>query len=235
VKVPPTPPEPPFSVRTPFLIGRTDVTRLTLVRHAQQDYPDTDEFDHSAWVDPPLSGLGQVQAYAVAALLGEEDVDVVACSTMQRAMDTAEIIASPHDLTPIVNVELREIDSYRDIPKTVNPQDLVPPEDWARNEELWQTTVNWDLMFFGETSAQFRARAIGAIDELIAEHRGKHIVLVSHGGVINAFLASILGIADDMFFLPHHCSISTVVASEDRLRVHSINEHQHLHVGILTN
>ncbi len=235
VKLPPTPPEPPFSVRTPFLIGRKDVTRLTLVRHAQQDYPEGDEFDHSLWDNPPLSGLGRVQAHAVAAVLGEEDVDVIACSTMLRAVETAEIIASPHGLKPIVRPELREIDSYREIPDGVNPQSLVDPELWAEREARWQRLVSWDLMFFGESSAEFRARCVGAIDELLAENAGKHIVLISHGGVINALLGSILGIEEDMFFLPHHCSISSVVIHEDIRRVHSINEHQHLHIGILTN
>lgn len=235
VKLPPIPPEPPFSVRTPFLIGRKDVTRLTLVRHAQQDYPEGDEFDHSLWDNPPLSGLGRVQAHAVAAVLGEEDVDVIACSTMLRAVETAEIIASPHGLKPIVRPELREIDSYREIPDGVNPQSLVDPELWAEREARWQRLVSWDLMFFGESSAEFRARCVGAIDELLAENAGKHIVLISHGGVINALLGSILGIEEDMFFLPHHCSISSVVIHEDIRRVHSINEHQHLHIGILTN
>jgi len=216
VKLPPTPPEPPFSVRTPFLIGREGVTRLTLVRHAQQDYPEGDEFDHSLWDNPPLSGLGRVQAHAVAALLGEEDVDVIACSTLLRAVETAEIIASPHGLKPIVRSELREVDSYRELAAGVNPQSLVAPEVWAEHEERWQRWVSWDLMFFGESSADFRARCVGAIDELLAEHQGKHIVLVSHGGVINALLGSIL-------------------VHEDFRRVHSMNEHQHLHIGILTN
>jgi 2,3-bisphosphoglycerate-dependent phosphoglycerate mutase len=235
VKLPPASPEPPFSVREPFLIGRSDVTRLTLVRHGQQDYPEGDQFDHAQWDDPPLSGLGRVQAHAVAALLGEEDVDVIACSTMLRAMETAAIIASPHDLKPVVREALREVDSYRDVPDGANPQDLVPPEQWREHEDRFRQFVSWDTMFFGESSADFRARCLGAIDELLAEFEGQHIVLVSHGGVINAFLGAILGVEEDMFFLPHHCSISTAVIKDDVRRVHSINEHQHLHIGILTN
>jgi probable phosphoglycerate mutase len=73
------------------------------------------------------------------------------------------------------------------------------------------------------------------LDEIIAEHVGQHVVFISHGGVINAFLGRILGIAEDMFFLPSHCSLSTAVVGADRSRVHSINETQHLHIGILTN
>ena len=45
------------------------------------------------------------------------------------------------------------------------------------------------------------ARAVGAVDQLVADYAGQHIVLVSHGGVINAVIGDILGIEEDMFFL----------------------------------
>jgi broad specificity phosphatase PhoE len=235
VKPPPASPEPPFSVRIPFLLLEQEgVTRLTMVRHAQQDYPEGD-FDPEAWEDPPLSGLGRTQAMALSAMLGEEDVDVVACSTMRRAMETAAIVASPHGLTPVVRPELVEIQSYRDLEPGVDPQTLVDPEEWAAREQAFYRQVMWDHMFFGEGSAEFRARAVGAVEQLVADFAGQHIVLVSHGGVINAVLGDILGIEEDMFFLPHHCSISTVAIKGDIRRVHSVNEHQHLHTGILTN
>ena len=69
----------------------------------------------------------------------------------------------------------------------------------------------------------------------MADHPGEHIVLISHGGVINAYLADILGIEDDMFFLPNHCSISEVLIKGSRKRIQSVNERGHLHTGILTN
>lgn len=236
VKPPPTPPEPPFSVRHPFLLLEEEgVTRLTIVRHAQQDYPTDEEFDHVAWADPPLSGLGRTQAMALSAVLGEQDVDVVACSTMRRAIETAEIVASPHGLTPIVRPELVEIQSYRDLEEGVDPQSLVDLDEWAAREQAFYRQVMWDHMYFGEGSAEFRARAVGAVNRLVADYAGQHIVLVSHGGVINAVIGDILGIEEDMFFLPNHCSISTVWIKGDVRRVHSVNERQHLHVGILTN
>jgi len=229
-------PEPPFSVRRPFLLLDEGVTRLTLVRHGQQDYPVPQGFDHSQWEDPPLSGLGRTQAMAVSAVLGEVDVDVVACSTLQRAVETAQIVASPHGLTPIVREELLEIKSYSKMDDpTVDPQSLVDPEEWAAREAAFHEFVKWDYMFFGEGSVDFRTRAVGAVDQLVADHAGQHIVLVSHGGVINAYLGDILGVEEDMFFLPNHCSISEVLVKGDRKRIQSINERQHLHAGILTN
>ncbi len=232
---PPVPPEPPFSVRRPFLLLEEGVTRLTLARHAQQDYPVGEAFDFAKWEDPPLSGLGRTQAMALSALLGEQDVDVVACSTMRRAMETAEIVASPHDLAPVVRPELVEIKSYCELEPGADPQSLVDPEEWRAREEAFTEHVRWDYMFFGEGSERFRARAVSAVDALVADHPGQHIVLISHGGVINAYLADILGIEDDMFFLPNHCSISEVLIKGSRKRIQSVNERQHLHTGILTN
>ncbi|MGI9135805.1 MAG: histidine phosphatase family protein [Candidatus Nanopelagicales bacterium] len=235
VKTPPTPPEPPFSVREPFLIGVEGVTRVTFCRHAQQAYPVSDEFVHDDWADPPLSQLGEVQAHALAAALGEEDVDVVICSSMKRARRTAEMVASPHGLEPIVIPELREIDSYRDLEPGTSPQSLVDPAEWKRREDLFRVERKWDHMFFGEPSAEFRARCLGAIDKVLAEFEGKNIVFISHGGVINAFFANVIGCDEDFFFLPNHASMSTAVVKGDVRRIKSINERHHLHAGILTD
>jgi len=233
--VPPLSPEPPFSVRIPFLLLEEGVTRLTMVRHAQQEYPVHDEFDHSEWEDPLLSDLGRTQAQALSNLLAEQKVDVVACSTMRRAIETADIVASTHGLSPVVRPELVEIQSYRDLDAGVNPQSLVDPAEWEARQQAFYRKVMWDHMFFGEGSAEFRARAVGAVNQLVSDFEGDHIVLVSHGGVINAVIADILGIEEDMFFLPSHCSVSTVWIKDDIRRVHSVNESQHLHAGIRTN
>lgn len=235
VKPPPIPPEPPFSVREPFLIGIDGVTRLTLVRHAQQDYPVTDDFDHAQWEDPPLSALGHVQAHAVSAVLGEQEVDVVACSTMTRARQTAEMVASPHGIKPLVIPDLREIDSYRDLPAGVLPVDSVPADEWQERQDRFRIERRWDLMPFGEPAAEFRARCLAALTGLIAEHAGKNLVVVGHGGVINAYVADVLGLDEDLFFLPNHASLTSVVIKGQVRRIHAINEHQHLHTGILTN
>lgn len=222
-------------MRAPFLLLEQEgVTRLTLVRHGQQDYPDGD-YDPVEWEDPPLSGLGRMQAMAASTHLGEQDVDVVACSTMRRAVQTAEIIASPHGLPLDVRPELVEVQSYRDVAPGVDPRTLMDPAEWQAREDKFRTFVDWDLIPFSEPRDEFRARAVRGIERLVADHEGANIVLVSHGGVINAFLGTILGIEEDLFFLPNHCSLTTVWIKGAVRRVHSINERQHLHMGLLTN
>ncbi len=235
VKPPPQSPEPPFSVRHPFLIGIDGVTKVTFVRHAQQAYPRAEAFVHDDWVDPPLSHLGQVQAHAVAAALGEQDVDVVVCSTMLRARQTADMVAAPHGLVPIVVHDLREVDSYRDLAPGAKPAEIVDPQLWQERQDLFRLHRKWDLMFFGEPSAEFHARVRREIDAVLAAHEGQHVVFVSHGGVINSFFAELLGLDEDLFFLPNHASISTALVKGPIRRMQSINEHQHLHAGLVSN
>lgn len=229
-----TPPEPPFGVRTPFWFGLDDVTHVTLVRHAQQDYPDPVNFDPAQWVDPPLSATGRQQALAVGAALAQDQVDVVLASPMSRAQDTARAIAQQHELDVLTVEGLHEIESFRELQAGQNPKDHVPAEDWAERTRRYQVERRWDLMPFSESAAEFHARCAEGFAKVLADHPGQRIVLVSHGGVINSVLAGVLGLDEDMFFLPAHASLSTVAFREGIGRLRSINEHRHLAPGILT-
>jgi 2,3-bisphosphoglycerate-dependent phosphoglycerate mutase len=231
---PPALQEPPFSVRDPFLIGSSKATHITLVRHGQQQYPVSHVFTHGDWVDPHLSDIGRLQAVAVASALKGEPIDALYSSTLSRAFDTAVAIGEPHGLTPVRMHELREIESYRDIGADENPADLIPEAEWIERQRRFRLERRWDLMPFGEPAAEFRARSLAAINGLADEHRGKHIVIVVHGGVINAYLSEVLGTDEDLFFLPTHTAISRVALDHEIRVIRSINEHQHLGVDLLT-
>ena len=69
---------------------------------------------------------------------------------------------------------------------------------------------------------------------ILADYPGQRIVLVTHGGVINSVLAGVLGLDEDLFFLPAHASLSTVAFRDGIGRLRSINEHRYIPEGILT-
>ena len=55
------------------------------------------------------------------------------------------------------------------------------------------------------------ARVGAAIETILARHPGQVVVVACHGGVINAYLALVLGLdREDMFFRPAHASIHRV-------------------------
>ena len=75
----------------------------------------------------------------------------------------------------------------------------------------------------------FRTRIVTRLDAVIAEHPGERVAVVCHGGVINVYLAALLGIDRHLWFDPGYTSISRVRASRTGARsVGSINELAHL-------
>jgi broad specificity phosphatase PhoE len=83
-------------------------TRVLLVRHGQSEWNAAGRWQGQA--DPPLSDLGRRQARAAATALGT--VDAVFASDLQRAAETAAIIAAELGVGPVVvDPGLRERDA----------------------------------------------------------------------------------------------------------------------------
>jgi probable phosphoglycerate mutase len=83
-------------------------SRVLLVRHGQSEWNALGRWQGQA--DPPLSDLGRAQARSAAHSLGA--LDAVFASDLQRASETAEIIANALGIGPvIVDPDLRERDA----------------------------------------------------------------------------------------------------------------------------
>ena len=65
---------------------------------------------------------------------------------------------------------------------------------------------------------------------MIARFSGQRVVVVTHGGVINVFLAHVLGIDQLLWFHPEYTSVSRVHAARTGERsVATVNETAHLY------
>ena len=200
---------------------------LTFVRHGKQEVP-SGSFTPKLWADPPLSGLGKRQAAAVGVALAAEPVDAVLCSHLVRAAETAREVAAAHGLEPIVYPELREVETYRDVPDGVRLEDVLPPVMWHGVQERFVRELRWDVSPFSESSAEFRHRVVTVVEGILALHKGRQLAIVCHGGVINAYIGHLLGLRQDMFFRPAHASVSRVLAGDGRRVIHTLNELHHL-------
>lgn len=194
---------------------------LVLVRHGE---PVRIEGAEGA-ADPPLTERGRRQADAVARWLREAEVlDAVVASPLRRARQTAEPIAEAYGLTLEVDEGLAEFD--REAP------DYVPVEELkAVNDPRWEALASdrWHELHPDLDPEEFRATVVEAIEKVIAAHPGKRVAAVCHGGVINIYLAHVLGIDRDMWFEPDYTSISRVAASRRGHRtIVSVNETAHL-------
>ena len=100
------------------------------------------------------------------------------------------------------------------------------------NEELARKFREQDPMFAlapgGESGEQLRQRVVPAVEGLLSRAGDGTVVVVTHGGVINAYLGHVMGIRHDMFFLPENASINSVLVDGDRREVRFLNDVRHL-------
>ena len=219
----------PRAVQDAFLTFETDATLLTIVRHGQQDVPTWGKFDPSDWSDPPLSALGLQQADALGEAFANVEFDCLVSSSMIRARQTADAIAKHHDIEAIPRIEeLNEVGAHRSHTAGAEPATREDPDVWAARIERFIAHPRWHDIPGGETGPELRERLVPVFEDLLEKHAGGHVVVVCHGGVMNAYLAHILDWDGDMLFLPAHTSYSTVRAKGSKRVIQSINERCHL-------
>lgn len=198
---------------------------LLIIRHAVPERI-TAEQSGGGPADPSLTDAGRRQARRLAGWLAIEGVDHVVSSPLRRASETAAPLATALELGVEIEPELCEYDAAAD--------SYIPIEELrAENDERWQAMVEgrW-ADYGGEPPEQFRDRILPCFDRIIADHPGEKVAVVCHGGVINVYLASVLGIDRHLWFDPEYTSISRVRASRSGPRsVTSVNESAHL-VGV---
>lgn len=191
---------------------------LILIRHG---LPHRD--DGGSGADPGLDPLGHRQAEAVAAWLADEPaLAAIYTSPLRRARETAAPLATRLGYEPVVVDELAEWD--RDADRYVHAEDLR-----ALDEGAWQALAAGRLDAFGVDLVAFGERVTRGFDGIVAAHPATTVAVVCHGGVINTFLAGLLGLDRVIFFDPAYAGISRVLASRRGHRmVASVNETGHL-------
>jgi len=128
--------------------------------------------------------LGQRQAAALAAWLPNriKHIDVLYCSTMQRARETAEPVSLAYKMPMVCDDRLREVGNNK-LDHTAWPSDDLPEysEFWGSERPFSSVTPDREQ---GESLMHFRIRVGNFIEELIGKHREQTVMAVCHGGVI---------------------------------------------------
>lgn len=156
-------------------------TELVLVRHGETLW--NRERRLQGHIDIPLSDVGRAQARAVARRLATEDIDAVWSSDLSRALETAQAVAGTGGWPLSSDVRLRER-AYGDFEGHSHDElQARMPEAYAR----WRARdPALEIPGGAETPAVFQARVEAVLRELAARHAGRRIVVVSHGGLLDA-------------------------------------------------
>ena len=193
---------------------------LLWVRHAE---PERIAPGTGVRADPALTARGTEQAQRLADWLAFEPIDAIVCSPLQRAVATAAPISAGCGVEIEIVDDLIEYDN--------NSDHYIPMEEMRLNkDDRWQAMVDgrWDE-FGADLPEVFRARIDAVTTALVERFPGKRIVAVCHGGVINVFLAVVLGLDRNLWFEPDYTSINRVAAARTGERsLLTLNETAHL-------
>jgi probable phosphoglycerate mutase len=162
-------------------------TRILLVRHGATTSSADERFAGSS--DVELSAEGAAQVRALGERLRGVRIDAAYCSTMHRAIATCQAVAGPHGLTPIRLAALREIDHghWEGLPhKQVESR-------FAAEYAAWSADPLNTIIPGGESGASVLKRALEAIGQIVREHDGQSVLIVSHKATNRLLISQLMG------------------------------------------
>ena len=164
------------------------MTDFLLIRHGETAW--NRELRFQGQLDVPLNDMGleqaqrlkmrMVQALAEWQVQGRVPTRLVS-SDLLRAQQTAQPIAEVLGHTPFLNAGLRE-QSYGMF------EGLRSPDIQIQYPEAWQRWLSFDAdvaVEGAETTRAFHDRVIAALQALADQYPGEHVVVVTHGGVLD--------------------------------------------------
>lgn len=151
------------------------MTRIALIRHGSTAWNKEGKMQGST--DIPLDAEGLEQARKLGVRLSDEHWDIVYTSQLSRARQTGEIIAAGLGIGDI-RQDKRLMEVHGGLTEGTTEADRIVK--WG---------ADWRQLELGrETEQSVLGRGLGFLDELLHEHAGKHILIVSHGGFIRQLL-----------------------------------------------
>jgi hypothetical protein len=137
-------------------------------------------------------------------------------------------IARPHNKDVTIVTDLREVGVLATLPEGRLLTEAVDIDRWHAAGREFVLQGKWEAFPLAERSAQFRERVRNAIKVIVDLHKAGRIVVACHGGVINAYLAEILGLERDYFVRTAHSSVTRIHATPKTQVLWSVNETCHL-------
>ena len=155
-------------------------TRIVAVRHGETDWNVATRIQGQLDID--LNPTGRWQAERVAQALCDEALDAIYASDLSRAHATARALAHLTGAPLHTDRGLRERGfgifeglTFAEVEQRFPDQ----ARRWRQRDAAFGPEG-------GETLRAFYDRAVSAVVALAARHRGQHIAVVTHGGVLDA-------------------------------------------------
>ena len=159
--------------------------KLILLRHGETEWNSLRRYQ--GHTDIPLNDTGREQAQKAAEyLLKHEDLEAIYCSDLSRTRETAQISADKIKRPVHIDARLRE--ASFGIWEGMSFSDVYKHHSQEFNS--WYQDIRNYKMHGGETFTEVWERVSLAVRDITRQHHGT-VLVVTHGGVIKAFLGQI--------------------------------------------
>lgn len=204
------------------------LSRFLLVRHGQTSWNKNNKYQGQTNI--PLNDIGKEQAYHISKRLAKEKLNAVYSSDLDRAIETAHIIAKPHNLEVIPTEDMREINfgSW----EGYNFEQIM--RIWPEQYQKWiNDPWNYNPPG-GESLGELTRRVKNFMLKTAARHPGQNVLVVSHAGPIRAFLSVILELKKQFFWKFKISNASLTIVNydgeEDDSFIVTVNDTSHLDI-----
>jgi broad specificity phosphatase PhoE len=197
-------------------------TELILIRHGYTVRVKGD------YIHAPLTPVGRQQAAQTGQYLfsDKQPFDGLYTSPLRRAQETAAIIASKINISPLVKKGIREVEGL-EVPALALYEFASifdPVEDYL--DDRAGKTIRWPI----------KGRVSESLMEIITTHPNQRAVVVTHSGVISSILAWYLPEERGEWWLTtvRNCSLTRLIVDKAQVQILGIDETQHLSPEIMT-
>jgi probable phosphoglycerate mutase len=158
-----------------------EATRIIAIRHGETAWNVDSRIQGQ--LDVGLNDKGRQQARRVGEALSGEPISAVYSSDLGRAHETAQSIAEAAGIPVVPKEGLRERGFGMFEGKTFDEIH----QTWPEHAQNWRRRIpEWKPPEGGESLLELRERVTRTMTELAARHPGEQIVVVAHGGVLDA-------------------------------------------------
>jgi probable phosphomutase (TIGR03848 family) len=196
---------------------RNQMTRFLLIRHANTNAVGKFLSGRNSGVH--LNEEGRTQAQDLALRLAGLPFAAVYSSPLERAVQTAEPIATTLQLQTILCDDFLELNFGEWTGKNI--AELRDSRDF----QLFNSFRSSTLIPGGESMAEAQARIIRGLQKLRAKHPGQTVAVVSHADLIKSALMFFAGMPLDLFqrIEISPASVSIVEVYEETARIQLLN------------
>jgi phosphoserine phosphatase len=210
-------------------------TRVILIRHGRSNYNELGLFQGSC-DDSFLTAKGIEMAEKTGAYLAQFAIDAIYTSPLQRAKQTADSLIGNHPKLsqPIISENLQEVH----LPTWQGLRYKFVREHHADEYAIWKETPQDFAMPDPSGNAFYPVRelferSLNFWKTTISNHRDQTIAVVSHGGTIQALIATALGLQPNIFhrMQQSNCGMSILnfpAGLNGPAQLESLNLTQHL-------